>query len=86
MNVVVACELGNDGVFELVDAIHIRVACEPALDRFDTGVADVCGRVEVGLTGTESDDIFALGFEACGAGGDGECGRWLDALDASRNR
>jgi hypothetical protein len=40
-------------------------------------------RVEVRLTGTQADDVLALGLQFRGARGDGECGRGLDALNAS---
>ena len=40
---IVAAELADDGVFQLVDAVHIGVACEAAADRIDAGLRDVRG-------------------------------------------
>ena len=79
---VVAAELGDDRVLELVRALDCRVARVTAADRGDAGVLDVHGRVEVRLAGAEADDVLALGLEARGAAGDGERRRRLDALDA----
>ena len=78
--------LRDDGVLELVDAVHIGVAGEAALDGIDAGLRDVRRRVEVRLAGAEADDVLAFRLQAGGAGGDGERGRGLDALDASGDR
>jgi hypothetical protein len=80
---VVALELRDDRVLELVDALDVGVAREAALDRLDAGRGDVRRRVEIGLTGAEADDILALGLQARGQRGDGEGGRGLDALGAA---
>src|SRR6185437_9035597 len=84
-NAVVAFELRDDRIPQLVDALDRGVAREAALDRIDPGLRDVAWRVEVRLTGPETDDIVSFGLQAGGAGGNGERGGGLDALDASRN-
>ena len=82
LEAIVAAELADDRVLQLVRAVDIRVTREAAADRRDAGLGDVRRRVEIRLAGTEADDVLALGLEACRARGDGERGRGLDALDA----
>ena len=83
-DLIVALELRDDGVFELDDAVDVGVTREALADRLDTRVGNVRGCVEVRFAGAEPDDVLAFGFQFRGARGDGEGGRRLDALNASR--
>src|SRR6185436_13620230 len=70
LEAVVAAELGDDRILELVRALNGRVAREPAADRSDAGILDVHRGVEIRLAGAEPDDVLALGLETRGARGD----------------
>jgi hypothetical protein len=82
---IVAAELADDGVLDLVCAVNICVTCMAATDGGDAGLANIRGRVEIGLAGTEADNVLAFGLEPCRARRDGERGRGLDALNARCN-
>ena len=79
---VLAFELGDDRVLEIGGAFDRRVAREALADRFDAGVRDVRGRVEIGLAGAEADDVLAFRLELRDAAREGDGRGGLDALDA----
>jgi len=81
---VIAGHLHGDGVFELVDTPHRSVLRESGRDSPDSGRLDVFRGVEIGLTGTETDDVPPLRPECVGLHGNGQCGRGFDTLDSLR--
>src|SRR5262249_43436418 len=82
---VVALELRDDGVLQLIDPLDVRVAREATADRVDAGLTDVCRRVEIGLSGPQTDDVLALRLEAGSTGGYRERWRGAGALEAARS-
>ena len=83
---IVALELGDDRVLELIDPIDVRVAGKAPLDRLDAGLSDVRGGIEIRLSGPKTDNVLALGPQARGARCDRKCGRGFYALNASGYR
>ena len=79
---VVALELGDDRVLEFGSAVDRGIARDALSNRIDARVGDICRCVEVGLAGAEADYVMTLRLELGGAGGDRECGRGFDLLNA----
>ena len=85
LDAVIALELGDNCILEFVRAIDVRIARKPAPNGVNASIGDVYRRVEIGFACPKCDYVLTFGLKARGAGGDGKRGRWLDALDASRN-
>src|SRR5690606_17266712 len=78
-------ELGGDRLAQRQDAADLGVLAYTLVERCARGVLDVRGRVEVGLAGTEADDVDAVGLELGGLRGDRERDRGLDGIEAGRD-
>jgi hypothetical protein len=74
---VVACELRDYGVLQLVGAADGGVLRHPALEGLLGRGLDVGGGVEVGLARGEVDDVAPLLAQRRGLGRHGERRRWL---------
>ena len=72
----------DDGFAHLGDAGDDGVAREVLVDGLDGGVLDVARRGEVGLAGSEVDQLGALCAQSGGFRGDGHGGGDFDASDA----
>lgn len=81
---VFGCQFGNDRVFEILGSGAWRVFCEAFVDGIDGSFTDRVGRVEVRLSGSEGDDIFAFGTQGVGFRGNREGGRGAQGGRASR--
>src|SRR5262249_19372934 len=84
---VLTLELFDNGVFELGDAIDVRVLRGlAALDRGYRRPLNIVGRIKIRLTGAQPDDVAAGQFERAGLVRDGYGCRRLDALELVRHK
>ena len=81
---VVALEFGDDGILQRVGAADERVICVIILNGADGGLFDRLRRGKIRFAGAEADDIDPLLFQSLSLGGDGQCHRRLNFLDALR--
>src|SRR5699024_6457310 len=82
IEVVVALELGDDGLAQAGRAGHRRVFRLAGVERLLGRVLDVFRRVEIRFAGAQADDVVAGGFHFRRAGGDGQGWGRFYALDA----
>ena len=79
VQVVLALELGRDGLAQGHDAQHGRIFGLAATDGVDSGFLDVVGRIEVGLADRERDDVAPAVFQIARTLGRHHGGGRLDA-------
>src|SRR2546430_14041928 len=83
---VVAPELGDDRILELIGPLAVGIAGEATLDRILARLRNVRGGVEVRLARAQADHVLALLPQPRSPGGYGERRRGFDALEASCDR
>jgi hypothetical protein len=69
---VVPLELVDHRLLQRRGAADRGILGHPRADRLDGRILDVLRGVEVGLAGSQADDVLALGLELIGTGGDRE--------------
>ncbi len=82
IQLIVALELGNDGLFQLRDTIYGRIFGVPGFNRPDGRLLDVFRRIEIRLTCTQPDDILSRCLEFARLVGHSNGRRWLDSAES----
>src|SRR5574341_1701867 len=81
---IIPLELGDDGLFQFVDAAGGCISCEAISNSLYGCFLDVVRRLEIGFSEAKVHHVDPLCPHLLGARGNDKCGRWLGESGAAR--